>query len=167
MNKAYLILGGNMGNRTALLNSAMFEISTHIGTIIKTSTSYETEAWGMLNATSFYNKVILVETRLTANDLMNACMAIEEKFGRKRSLKKYESRQMDIDILFFNAENIESASLTIPHPRLHIRRFVLEPLNEIAADFVHPIFNKKIAELLLLCKDECSVLKLNSENLNL
>lgn len=157
MNSAYLLLGGNIGKREKILEKALLEIESRIGKILKKSSVYETKAWGFEQQPDFLNQVILVETNLTAENLLKKILEIEKSLGRKRTGKKWEKRIIDIDILFCNDFIIQKKNLKIPHPCLHLRRFTLAPLNEIAPDFVHPVLKKTVSELLKNCEDKLEV----------
>jgi len=115
----------------------------------------------MENAPDFYNQVVHVNTRQDAPELLQTLLGIEKELGRQRSAeKRYESRTIDLDILFFNQEVINLAELHVPHLRLHLRRFVLGPMCEIAPNFVHPVLKKTIAQLLKECPDTSTVKKI-------
>jgi 2-amino-4-hydroxy-6-hydroxymethyldihydropteridine diphosphokinase len=159
MNVAYLLTGGNIGDRLYFLYRAKEVIEKECGIIQKMSAIYETEAWGLEDQNSFYNQALLLQTHLNAEDLLHRLLQIEATLGRKREYK-YGPRVIDIDIIFFNDEVIRSKELTIPHPQMQNRRFVLLPLNEIAPHKVHPEFKKTISELLDECKDQLEVVKL-------
>ena len=162
MNKVYFLLGSNLSNRFSLLNQARMLISEKIGTIGLASGIYESAPWGFKAETAFLNQTILVETHLEPLNILEVINKIENQLGRIRRSASYESRTIDIDILFYNDENINLPHLVIPHNQLHNRKFTLVPLIEIAANFVHPIFNKSIEELLRDCEDQSEV-KLISE----
>jgi len=159
--KVFLQLGSNEGNRQQNLILASGFISLHLGNILKKSGIYETEPWNMQKDTVwFLNQVLLIETDLSPVALLSKIKEYEKKHGRKIRKdrnKKYEDRVIDIDILFYGDLIVNTHDLSIPHPLLHMRRFVLLPLNEIAPDFIHPIFNKTISELLSECNDETVV----------
>jgi 2-amino-4-hydroxy-6-hydroxymethyldihydropteridine diphosphokinase len=163
METAFLLLGGNIGDRETALRNAISQIESAVGTIDLVSSFYETEPWGMLGAENFLNIALKITTGLSAIELLRALLEIEEQSGRKRNQKKdeYESRPIDIDILFYGSAVVQTTQLNIPHPKLHDRRFVLVPLYEIAADFIHPVLNKSIFTLLKECQDklETEVLK--------
>ncbi len=162
MNEAYLCLGGNLGNCFITFKEACAYIERQAGDITLCSSIYQSQAWGMNNAPDFYNQVIKLETNLNPEELMLVLLAIEKQMGRERLEQSngYQNRMIDIDILFFNAEVIENQALRIPHPRLHLRRFVLEPLNEIASNYIHPILKKSITQMLSICADEGQVKRL-------
>lgn len=161
MNVAYLCLGGNIGNRKLILVQAMLKINEYVGSIITTSAIYETEAWGVTNQQPYLNCCIEVHTPLKSEELMKTLLEIEFDLGRKRNTQEqYAARTIDIDILFYNMDSIETKNLTIPHPRLHLRKFVLKPLNDIASHYKHPSFKKNIQQLLLDCEDTSTVTQL-------
>ena len=159
MNKTYLLTGGNEGDRYLNLQQARANIELICGQLLLISSLYETAAWGKTDQPDFLNQVLLVNTVLSPRSLLDAIFSIEEKGGRKRTVKN-APRTIDIDILFYNRLVLEESGLTIPHPRIAERRFVLEPLNEISPEFVHPVLEKTIHRLLLECKDELAVKKI-------
>jgi 2-amino-4-hydroxy-6-hydroxymethyldihydropteridine diphosphokinase len=161
MNKAYLLIGGNMGDRLANLKEAISCINAQAGNIEKVSSIYETAAWGMTDQPSFLNQALLISTTYSAHQLMTILLAIEIKLGRKRDLLM-GPRTIDLDIIYFNNETIHTNELTIPHPSMYKRNFVLIPLVEIAPSFLHPLLNKTNSDLLLACTDECLVHKKNN-----
>lgn len=144
----YLSLGSNLGDRKALLNEALKEIEQEIGMVFAQSSFYETEPWGFNSDHFFLNIVVGVRTRLEPSEILEKSKEIEKRMGREPVVKgTYEDRPIDIDLLFYGKEIMHDTSLILPHPRLHLRRFVLDPLNEIAPDFMHPELNKTIREL--------------------
>ena len=153
MNKVFLCLGGNLGNRLENIENALKLIKTSAGPIVQTSSIYETQAWGSRSKANYLNLCIEISTKLSAPSLLKVLLTIENKLGRSRGAYKNADRTIDIDILLFNDEKIESKSLLVPHPRMHLRKFVLVPLNEIASTIVHPLFKKNISTLLKNCKD--------------
>lgn len=154
MIKVFLSLGSDLGNKRENLNKAISEIELSIGEINTISGIYETEAWGFESKSNFLNQVILIETEIDPFHLIHSCLDIERKMGRERKQTGYyESRVIDIDILFYGESIVDDDNLTIPHQHLHKRRFILEPLNEIAPDFIHPLLGKSISELLAACDD--------------
>jgi 2-amino-4-hydroxy-6-hydroxymethyldihydropteridine diphosphokinase len=157
-NLAYLLTGGNIGNRSASLAEAMTAVSKTCGRILRSSPVYETEAWGMKNQQAFLNQAICIETKLSPVELLAAVLAIEQEMGRVRK-EKNGPRVIDIDILFYNDLVIHRPGLTIPHPFLQERRFALQCIADIAPGLVHPVLNKTIAELLTICPDNSEVNK--------
>jgi 2-amino-4-hydroxy-6-hydroxymethyldihydropteridine diphosphokinase len=153
MNRLFLITGGNIGDRKTNLETAAALIQKQIGKIMRLSAIYETEAWGITNQPAFYNQVLEIETLLSAREVLDLILKIEEQMGRKRSIKN-AARNIDIDILFFNNEIINEHNLTIPHPEIINRRFVLLPLLELEPQKIHPVLNKSIQELLSETKDK-------------
>ena len=156
MNSSYLLIGGNLGNRIENLTKAISAIEKDIGKIIKVSAIYQTASWGITDQPDFLNQVLLVTTKFSAAETMQIILSVENKMGRIRTLKN-ASRIIDIDILFFNDEIINSRLLTIPHPEIQNRKFVLIPLNEIAPQLLHPVFKQSIQNLLSTSKDKLEV----------
>ena len=159
MNTVYFLLGSNLGNSKEQLLLAIENIEKYIGTIIKLSSLYSTAAWGNNKQPDFLNQVIIVQTLLAPQIVLNEILAIEEKMGRVRTVKN-AARIIDIDILFFNSEIIKVKDLIIPHPEIQNRRFVLIPLVEIADLILHPILKKNAQELLNICTDNLNVQKI-------
>ncbi len=157
-NRAYLLTGGNMGDRVDLLRKAAALIEENCGPVVRTSAIYETAAWGLEDQPSFLNQVIELQTGLAAPELMQALLGIERELGRVRDAR-YGPRLIDIDILFYNDAVIDTENLLIPHPRMDQRRFVLTPLNELIPHFVHPVLGATVAQLLADCADPLAVNK--------
>lgn len=146
---AYLSLGSNKGDRIGYVQQAASLLGADEGiTIVRSSSFYETEPWGMDTKTWFVNAVVEVKTKYTPKELLKACQRIETQLGRDRKdSNTYEDRTIDIDILFYNKDIIEEDNLTIPHKFLHLRAFILVPMMELNADFVHPVLHKTIEEM--------------------
>jgi 2-amino-4-hydroxy-6-hydroxymethyldihydropteridine diphosphokinase len=159
MNSAYLILGSNIGNSIEIIAKANDLIASNVGEITKKSGIYESAAWGNENQPNFLNQALCVSTRFSATALLQTLLAIEEKLGRVRDGSKWMARTIDIDILFYNNDIVETTELKIPHPYIHERRFVLMPMQEIAGELVHPQYKKSIADLLEACPDKLEVFK--------
>jgi 2-amino-4-hydroxy-6-hydroxymethyldihydropteridine diphosphokinase len=158
MNTAYLLIGGNLGDRAAYLEQAIKQIEALCGRITHTSSIYETAAWGNTNQPAFYNQAIQLTTSLPPETLLAQLLAIEIKMGRVRT-QKYGPRTIDLDILMIDDKVLDTNTLTIPHPQLHNRRFALLPLAEIAPSLHHPILDKTVSELLINCPDTLDVQK--------
>ena len=152
------MIGGNMGDRMANLINANKHIEQEIGNIKLKSSIYETAAWGQTNQPDFLNQALLVHTRLEAAELMSKLLSIENLMGRIRTIK-LGPRTIDLDIIYFNNDVISTSLITIPHPKLAERKFVLAPLFEIAPDYLHPILNKTNASMLKECGDSLAVYK--------
>ena len=160
MNEAFLLTGGNMGKRLDYLFQAKEQIERRCGPVLVESSVYESAAWGLESQAAFLNQVLKIETTLGSEALLKTILEIEEDLGRKRNLR-YGPRTIDIDILFFNDDITARKGLTIPHPQIQNRRFALIPLNEIAADKIHPVLQKTISQLLHECPDLLEVNKFN------
>jgi 2-amino-4-hydroxy-6-hydroxymethyldihydropteridine diphosphokinase len=160
MNQAYLLTGGNLGNRAENLLQAIKLIGERVGSIIASSSVYETAAWGTTNQPDYLNQCLLVETGLDAELLLEKLLDIEKILGRLRQVK-YGSRTIDLDILLYNKAIINTKKLSVPHPQMQNRRFVLRPLVEIAPNFVHPVFKKTMVTLLNECNDPLNVKKIS------
>jgi len=159
MAKVYLSIGGNLGNREQYISMAREAIASRVGTIKKASSIYESEPWGFESDSNFLNQVLLVETTLSPAAIMLEISYIESKLGRVRNGKGYTSRTMDIDVLFYDHLILYTPELIVPHKLLHKRRFIIEPLKEIAGDLIHPLFSITINEIALSCTDTGRVWK--------
>ena len=160
MHQVFLGTGGNIGNKHDNFDKVYTFIKNELGTIVKSSAVYETPPWGFEATEKFWNTVLIIETELSATELLSKINNIENRFGRTRDGVNYKSREMDIDILYFNDEIINTENLTIPHPLLHKRLFVLVPLAEIAPKFVHPVLKLTSFEMLNNCKDKSVIRKI-------
>lgn len=148
MAKAILITGGNLGSVAENLAAAREAVARNVGAIESSSSVRETEAWGFEASERFLNQVLVVSTSLSPEQVLEACQQIERQMGRVRKPEsRYCSRTMDIDLLFYDDRIIDSERLTIPHPRIAERDFVLAPLEEVLPDFVHPVSGKTIRRL--------------------
>lgn len=154
MAKVYLGLGSNIGERSENLAEARKRLSDLSLEISSVSPVYISEPWGFESNNDFYNQVIEIKTDVDPYDLLDIIQETENKMGRKRRMKGYSDRIIDIDILFYDNKIISSKPLIIPHPLLHKRMFVLQPMADIAPGLIHPVFNKTIEELMAECEDE-------------
>jgi 2-amino-4-hydroxy-6-hydroxymethyldihydropteridine diphosphokinase len=160
-NLAYLLLGTNLGNKQQNLHEVLISLSQQVGQIIKRSSTYETMPWGVTDQPTYWNQVLLLQTTLPPQELLQVINTIEKELGRQRRIR-WEARIIDIDILYYNNEVIETETLSIPHPRIASRRFTLVPLAEIAPQLVHPVLGKTNQELLELCSDELAVIPIEN-----
>ena len=150
------MLGGNQFNPSKQLEIAIFLIGKEIGEVVRQSNIYETEPWGVENQPNYLNQAIGIETELLPERVLEKCLNIENRMGRIRK-NQYDPRIIDIDVLLIDDLIRDSKKLTLPHPRLHLRNFVLFPLSEIAGEVVHPIFRKEINQLKKECEDDGAV----------
>jgi len=151
-------LGSNLGDRFAALGRAMELIEAEAGEITAASSVWETEPWGFDADELFLNMVVVIRTTLEPARMMQLFRSIEGRMGRKRSGGgKYESRIIDLDILLWDNRVITLPGLEVPHPKLHSRRFVLEPLAEVAPEAVHPVTGLTVTEMLELCDDRSEI----------
>jgi len=160
----YLLNGSNVGDRLNHLQNASNLLTTHFGELVASSSVYETQAWGKEDQLSFYNQALQFEHICTTpENILITIKALEKKIGRINN-EIWGERVIDIDIVFFGDLIYKSESLQIPHRLMHLRNFVLAPLQEIAADFIHPQFENTVAEILANSTDELQVKKLNTED---
>lgn len=159
MVKVYFLLGGNLGDREKILADAIKRMQSSVGSWSNQSSLYETEPWGFEHEQNFLNQVLVLESDLSAMQILDECQLIEKELGRVRKKDQYSERTIDIDVLFYGEEIISSQRLTVPHPRIEERRFALIPLEEVVSDFIHPVAKKSIKELLEECPDKMEVKK--------
>ena len=162
MPEVYLLLGGNLGDRTSYLADARKRIAAAIGSITHCSKLYETAAWGKTDQPAFLNQVLEVQTELSPEQVLRVVNTLEQELGRVR-LEHWGARVIDIDILFYGELVLQSQRLTIPHPQLHLRRFTLMPLAEIAPQLEHPVLGTTIEFLLETCPDTLEVREYQAE----
>lgn len=161
MIRAFLLLGSNLGERKNFLDNARVRIHLLAGTVVKSSSRYETAAWGNTDQAAFQNQAVAIDTLLSPDLLLFTLQAIEDSLGRKRD-EQWGPRTIDIDILLFGDQVINQPNLIIPHPAMPERKFALMPLAELIPDGVHPITGKTIAAMLSECTDPLSVEKLGA-----
>jgi 2-amino-4-hydroxy-6-hydroxymethyldihydropteridine diphosphokinase len=157
MKRVFLLTGSNLGESISLLNLGVGYIENELGSIVNRSHIYRSESWGYKSFSYYFNQCIEIETDYEPHTLLEKILEIEAKMGRVRIAEGYSDREIDIDILFYEDNVIEDGSLIIPHPRIHLRRFALVPMNEIAGDFIHPLLKRSISELLEICPDDSIV----------
>jgi deoxyguanosine kinase len=156
-----LSLGSNQGNRLRNIELCLQLIHQEIGTIIKVSKLYETPSWGF-DSDAFYNCALVIHTFASAEKILQQVLSIERQLGRVRGeTLGYQSRLIDIDLITFDSEIIDSENLQIPHPLMQNRKFVLLPMLDLNLDWIHPVFHKKISELLEVSPDEsdCAIVQ--------
>ena len=160
---AYLLFGSNMGDKSLIFDQACRFINDRCGCIVEVSAAYESEPWGFEAEEWFLNRVIVLETELDPEALLDALLEIERELGRVRNPEAvgYSSRTADLDILYYGNRIVLTENLTIPHPRLHQRRFALLPMCEVAPQLVHPSLGFTQTELLSRCHDDSEVRKIN------
>lgn len=146
----YISIGSNLGDRESNLRTAVSRIAARIGPVVAESDIVETEPWGFETGNRFLNQVIAIDTALSPEDVLDITQQIERELGRstKSSNGNYSDRPIDIDLLLYDDLIINTDRLTIPHPLMDRRRFVLEPLAQIAPSIAHPLLNEKILDLL-------------------
>jgi len=158
MNIVYLQLGSNLGDRERFLSKARSIIEIEVGDVITSSKVYESSPWRVDGQSNYLNQVLKVGTEFEPNKVLKRILQIEDYLGRKR-IEKWGERLIDIDIVFYNHEIIETPSLCVPHKHLHERRFVLTPLMEIASTYTHPKYKMTVADLLTKCHDSDHVVE--------
>ncbi len=163
MARVFLLTGGNTGDVKRTLQRAQQLINQRVGPVLRCSHRYESDPWGFEAPERFANQALEVSTDLAPEEVLDAVQTIERELGRNRAAEavekastgaRYTSRPIDIDLLLYDDAVIETARLTLPHPRLTERRFALEPLCEIARSKRHPVTGRTIGELLEKLKDE-------------
>ena len=156
MEKLVLIIGGNLGDRLLLIQQARKILSEKLGPELNASSIFETEAWGGASKGSYLNQVLIFESQLEPEQVLDIIQQIERRLERVREVK-WGDRTMDIDILYYGDRLIHSEKLIIPHPYLEERRFVLAPLAEVLPTFLHPRSGMSQSFLLKQCKDNSKV----------
>jgi len=162
------IFGSNSGNKKQLIDEATILLSRKAGPVADASSYYETAPWGFDCDSYFLNRVIVFDTDLSPEIFLQQALETERELGRERHAggPRYTSRPIDIDLLFCESLILNTPALTLPHPRIAERNFVLVPLAEIMPDFLHPVFRKSIGTLLAACPDRLSVLRIDETTTN-
>jgi 2-amino-4-hydroxy-6-hydroxymethyldihydropteridine diphosphokinase len=155
--KAYLLTGGNLGNRAHTLAVALKLVHDRLGEVLDSSRMYETAPWGFNHETPFLNQALLVETKLTPHELLEGILGIEQEMGRVRDGAQWKERLIDIDVLFYDDLIVNDTKLRIPHPYLQERRFALVPLADIDSSLVHPVLKKTVKQMIIECPDPLEV----------
>jgi len=157
----YLLLGSNLGDRRSIIEEAIVRINKQLGVLVSKSSYYETAAWGNEDQPSFLNLAVGVNTSKTAHEVLKTILGIEEDLGRVRK-DKWGARLIDIDIILYGEECVDDGErLKIPHPYMQERRFVLEPLSEIAAEVIHPVLKQNVLTILSNLRDSLTVTKIS------
>lgn len=157
MQRVFIGIGSNLGDTIGNCRKALNEIAA-FAEMVKVSSLYETEPMGNEDQLNFTNSVVEIRTDLSPHELLSHLNSIEQKLGRVR-VEKWGPRTIDLDIIFYNDKEIKDDDLIIPHPRAHLRRFVLEPICEIAPEFIHSEMKISVLELLKNLKDNKKVIK--------
>jgi 2-amino-4-hydroxy-6-hydroxymethyldihydropteridine diphosphokinase len=173
--KTILLLGSNRGDKFSLIDQASQMVSDLSTGEIVLSSLYESEPWGFKADEWFLNRAVLIDTEFRPEELLEKVLNIEKKLGRVRgeesknnkkdeeksgAEREYSSREIDIDIIFYGNLVYQSKTLTLPHPRMHFRRFVLEPVSQVAPNFIHPDLGITVEQLLNECEDNSVVNKI-------
>ena len=153
MEKSYLILGGNIGDRLDYLRRGVEWLRKDAGNVTAMSAVYESEPWGFDDPCRFLNQAVMIETELDPYTLLKTVQRIEQTLGRLRTHGGYQPRTMDIDILLYGNRIINTPELVIPHPRMTERIFVLQPLAELAPNLKHPVLHQTMRYLREICTD--------------
>ncbi|MCB9224384.1 MAG: 2-amino-4-hydroxy-6-hydroxymethyldihydropteridine diphosphokinase [Crocinitomicaceae bacterium] len=159
--KCYISLGSNLGDSILVLKKANNVIEARIGNVIAKSSLYRSEPWGFEADNDFVNAVIIVETELHPKQVLEQLLIIEKDFGRERKKTAgYESRILDLDIISYEQEVIHKEGLIVPHPKMHLRSFVLVPLREVDNSWIHPVTKETVGQLILVLDDDSKVNKI-------
>ena len=164
MNELYLSLGSNIGERLNFIEDAITLINSKVGTVIKKACIYETPPWGF-ESSPFLNTCICIKSKFSTKEILTRLQAIEKELGRKEKTKKgYESRPIDIDIIYASEGIFNTSNLVVPHPLMQERKFVLIPLLDIAKSYLHPLLHVDTETLLIQCKDDATISLFKSSN---
>lgn len=160
--EVFLLQGSNKGGKKKYLDDSCECIKERLGEVLEVSCYYQSSPWGMESSNDFLNRIVKIQTHRSPITLLEEILQIQGALGRRPKTGKltYEDREIDIDILFYDEMVFESSKLSIPHPRLHLRNFTLEPLCELVPDKVHPLMGYRLKEILLNSKDPGKVEKI-------
>ena len=160
----YIGIGSNEGDRLAILKDALLQLKRNLGIFMESSSLYETEPWGFESSQTFYNCVLKFETEHGPQELLNILQYIEKQAGRtKNDTVNQQNRTLDLDLLYYDNQIIEDANLTVPHPKISERNFVLMPLAEINGELIDPVHQKSIQDLLKESNDTNSVNRIDHD----
>jgi 2-amino-4-hydroxy-6-hydroxymethyldihydropteridine diphosphokinase len=160
--EAVFSLGSNIGDKQEYINQAISSVDKIIGQIIARSSFYVSQPWGYQEQDDFINAAIIIETELSIPQIKESIKAIEESMDRPKVRKKWSSRTLDLDLIFYGMEIYNTQDFQVPHRFMHLRNFVLLPLNEICPEYIHPVFQKSVQTLLKNCPDESMVSKIEA-----
>jgi len=162
MNEVFILLGGNLEDKSKIFEETRKLIGERIGLLTKQSSVYVTEPWGF-DSELFWNQALIVKTTLNPREILLQTQLIEKLMGRVKNSDLYEARVIDIDLLFYNDLVLNTPDLILPHPKMGDRKFVLIPVNEIAPNKCHPVSGMKVKEMLRLCSDQLNVERIDQK----
>jgi len=162
MNEVFILLGGNLEDKSKIFEETRKLIGERIGLLTKQSSVYVTEPWGF-DSELFWNQALIVKTTLNPREILLQTQLIEKLMGRVKNSDLYEARVIDIDLLFYNDLVLNTPDLILPHPKMGDRKFVLIPVNEIAPNKCHPVSGMKVEEMLRLCSDQLNVERIDQK----
>ncbi len=158
MGRAYILIGGNLGDRERYQSEALAHIEREAGSVRTRSSLYQSAHWGFEHEKDFLNRVVGIDTELSPKQLLERLLRIEDRFGRKRKGERgYKGRILDLDILYFEDLILDETDLKLPHPRIPERRFTLLPLNEIVPELMDPLRGRSVRSMLEACPDPLEV----------
>jgi 2-amino-4-hydroxy-6-hydroxymethyldihydropteridine diphosphokinase len=156
LNRVFIALGSNLGDRLLYLQQALDKIDKRLGPIVRCSSLYESAAWGDRDQQDFYNAMCEIHTEITPLNLLGELQSMEKELGKSKT-RIWGPRTLDLDIIYYGQKIIVEKDLIIPHPNMYLRNFVLQPLAEIAPEFIHPLMKKKTKSLLRECPDQTNI----------
>lgn len=157
-----LLTGSNVGNSADYLAKAKIHLDKEFGNLILKSNTFKTQAWGVSDQDDFLNQALVYSSNLNPEEILEKIKTIEKKIGRQKR-NTWANREIDIDIIFYGSIIFKSSKLYIPHPLMHLRKFVLMPLSQIIPEFKHPVLHKTVKDLLKNCNDNLMVEKTENE----